>query len=278
MPVKILQLTDLHLFSDPETRLRGVPTGETLTDVLDHVQTLAADCDWIVLTGDLAHDEQPSTYRQLRERLAARGLLDRCLLLPGNHDSRRGMRAAFPEQVDRCELLEAPAGGPATDDQRPVLFCIAAGGWHLYGLDSHIPGEVCGRVSDDVVSWLDESLGTHPGVPAAVFLHHPPVVIGSAWLDRLGLLDAERLTAVLRNAPQVRLICCGHIHQDWSTRLGNAEVMSSPSTCIQFSPGTAESSYDHLPPGARLLELGERDVRTRTLRLPELRHPPDAAD
>ncbi|MCA9114699.1 MAG: phosphodiesterase [Planctomycetaceae bacterium] len=277
MTAEILQLSDLHLFCEAGTLLRGVPTGQSLEQVLELIEERAARCERIVLTGDLAHDELPATYLQLRERLTAGNLLEKCLLLPGNHDSRTGMRAAFPRQTDRCELLPAPRCDSLSRDEQPVLFAVAAGGWHLWGLDSHIPGEVCGRVSDPVTDWLEEGLQQHPEVPAAIFLHHPPVVTGSPWLDRLGLLEPERLLAVLQAAPQVRLVCCGHIHQDWGTVRGTTRILSAPSTCVQFSGSSSTPEYEHLPPGVRLLDLGPEDFSTRTLRLPELRFPPDPA-
>ena len=37
VPVRILQLTDLHVFKDPEVRLKGIPTRELLEDVVRHI-------------------------------------------------------------------------------------------------------------------------------------------------------------------------------------------------------------------------------------------------
>jgi len=95
MTTRIAQLTDLHLYGDPDGRLGGVPTQATFRDVLGDLQARADPPDYLVLTGDLAHDEAPGTYAWLREMLAP--WAGRYRLVPGNHDDRQAMRAVFPE-------------------------------------------------------------------------------------------------------------------------------------------------------------------------------------
>jgi Icc protein len=73
LPPQILQLTDLHLMADPNAALKGVRTRDSLNDVLRFVRELCQanewDFDYILITGDLAHDEQLATYETLRELL-----------------------------------------------------------------------------------------------------------------------------------------------------------------------------------------------------------------
>ncbi len=82
----ILQLTDMHLFSDPSRRMRGVPPNDCLVDVLAHVKSSKLNPDMIVLSGDLAHDEQRSTYQLLRSQVEP--WVKRLVIIPGNHDDR----------------------------------------------------------------------------------------------------------------------------------------------------------------------------------------------
>ena len=63
MPVRILQLSDLHLGGDPDTHLHGVPTRETLRGVLEHIRSESVDFDHLIITGDLADDGEVETYR-----------------------------------------------------------------------------------------------------------------------------------------------------------------------------------------------------------------------
>ena len=64
----ILQLTDLHLFADGAP-LRGVPTWQTLDEILRAARETGIDFARVIITGDLAHDEIRPTYERLRETL-----------------------------------------------------------------------------------------------------------------------------------------------------------------------------------------------------------------
>ena len=57
MVLNVLQLTDFHIFSDPKTKLFGVPTIKTLKDILVKVVDLNITFDHIIITGDLTSDE-----------------------------------------------------------------------------------------------------------------------------------------------------------------------------------------------------------------------------
>ena len=259
MTIRILQLSDPHLLSDPDGRLRDVPTYRSFRQVLRHLDREALDFDWMILTGDLAHDEQRATYRLLRRTLEERAWPLR--IIPGNHDSRLFMREVFPE-----------LSGPERDF---FGFSWEVAGWKLVGLDSRLPGSVSGRVGRRQLDWLRRELEAARGAPTILFIHHPPVPVGCPWMDRIGLEDAEHLCPLVAAAPQVQLVCCGHVHHEFRGRLGNAAVLAGPSTAFQFLPEGVSPVFDPIPPGARILELDGSQWRTRVVRLPELTWVPD---
>ncbi|NCC28003.1 MAG: phosphoesterase, partial [Gammaproteobacteria bacterium] len=122
----LLQLTDPHLYADPQGQLLGVTTRRSFEAVLALALARAQPAQALVLTGDLVHDESPEGYRALRRLLDRTGLPYYCI--PGNHDSHRPMR----------DLL-----GPA------ALMPTATrtlGGWNLVFLDSTEPGRESGRL------------------------------------------------------------------------------------------------------------------------------------
>ena len=86
-------------------------------------------------------------------------------------------------------------------------------------------------------------------------MHHPPLPVGSAWLDAVGLTNAGEVLAVLDRHPSVRLVLSGHVHQAFEGRHGDVRVFATPSTCAQFTPGTERCVMDLKPPGYRWLEL-----------------------
>jgi Icc protein len=242
----ILQLTDLHLMSDPDAELKGVRTRGLTKRVIDDVRrgidTKSWDIDRVVITGDLAHDELLETYDVLREMLG--DLVPRCLLLPGNHDSRPFMREVFPELF-------------ATDGTF-LTFSVAAGNWRLIGLDSHIPSTVPGQLGGQQLEWLAEELRKHAEQPTVLFLHHPPFSVGSAWVDAIGLQDAHDLMQCVASATQVKAICAGHVHQAFESEAMGVRLLTTPSASLQFTPNSTELGLDTRPTGFRLLRLGER--------------------
>lgn len=251
----VLQLSDLHLMSDPAGELKGVRIREITERVIDcirqRVDSVSEEIEHVVITGDLAHDELRETYDLLRELLG--DLLPRCLLLPGNHDSRPGMRAAFPELF-------------AADDEF-LTFSVTAGPWRLIGLDSHVPGNVSGHLCRRQLDWLEHELQQHAAQPAVLFLHHPPFSVGSAWVDVIGLTNADELLECVLSAGKVRAICAGHVHQQYEAELNGVRLLAAPSASLQFTPASDEFGLDAKPTGFRLLRLGEH-FESEVVRLP----------
>ena len=240
MRVHIVQVTDTHLFSDPEGVLAGVPTWKTFRAVIRQIERNHPDFDYLILTGDLAQDEALETYRKLREALG--DWLHRCRIIPGNHDDPAHLRTVFPELFPK--------------DGAPLTFTLSVGGWKIIGLDSHLPGETKGRIEAAQLEWLKSALKLDPGVPALIFVHHPPVAIKVEWLDRIGLEGADDLKALVEASPQVKVICAGHVHQEFSGGIGRAAVYTTPSTCVQFSR-RSEKDFDPRAAGYRTFRLGD---------------------
>jgi Icc protein len=105
-------------------------------------------------------------------------------------------------------------------------------------------------------------------------MHHPPVELGLAWLDRIGLEDGHLLRKLLVEEPSVRLVCCGHVHHESSKSVAAAEVVTVPSTGLQFSPVSDVAEFVTAPPGYRVIELDEAGYSTWVVRLPEARYTP----
>ncbi len=252
----VVQITDLHLFSERDGTLLSVPTWETFDEALELLAREVPDWDLLVLTGDLAQDEERATYEALAAALGER--VGRTLMIPGNHDNTAHMRAVFPAAFD-------PSG---------ARFARVLDGWLLIGLDSHVDGQVSGHVGAEQTAWAQEQLSAHPGLPALLFIHHPPAPIGAAWLDGMALVDPEPVgSLVAANKDRIRGVFCGHVHQDTQVALHGVPVFSTPATAFQFTPRTELPGLDMLPPGFRVLELGD-ELQTRVVRFDSLRFEP----
>lgn len=253
MTVRILQLTDLHLLADPLAELKEICTRARFDAVMRAIRDVIEPVERLIITGDLAHDETFETYELLREQLT--DWLPKLRVIPGNHDDRAAMRQVFGERI------QAEAGRN--------IFVDSVGGWMLIGLDSQVTGELRGELGSEQLQWLERELVSKPNQPTILFMHHPPVLIGSPWIDAIRLDDADSLWSILSRCEQVRGVCCGHIHQEQTVVGPSAMVFTTPSTGVQFQPETESLVVDSVWPGFRVLDLEPNGTfRTRIIRVP----------
>ena len=253
MATRILQITDLHLMIDPLAELKGVRTRASLQAVLDVLRRDFQSAESLIVTGDLAHDELLATYEVLRELLS--DWLPKLRVIPGNHENRAFMRQVFGDRV-------------VVEEDRNV-FTDSIGGWRLIGLDSQLPGEVRGQLGDSQRAWLARELAVEPQQPTALFLHHPPMEVGTGWLDGIRLADADPLLDLIASHQQVKFVCCGHIHHEMTIAQRDTLVLTTPATCVQFLPETDRLIPDSVPPGFRIFDLEpDGSFRTRVVRVP----------
>ena len=261
MTFRIVQLTDLHVFRDQQTLLKEVATWHFLRQVVALLHSLDPQPDAVVITGDHTHDELPETYRAIRELLHP--WIDRLWQVPGNHDDRRELRRAFSDRI----------AGTADD---PIRFGFSPPGWLCLGIDTHVPGSVAGQIDAEQTAWISTQLHASPDVRCALFMHHPPVLLNSIWMDAIGLHGRELLADLCSTEPRIHLICCGHVHHESRGHLGHAAVHTTPSTGIQFDPDSDQPKFVPGRPGLRIIDLTPAGYSTEVLRISELSVPVNA--
>jgi len=233
--VRVLQVTDPHLFAEADGNLRGTVTAETLTSVVDHILGARWPADFVVSTGDLIQDDSAAAYERFKQIMGRLDLPVYCI--PGNHDVRPLMRAALSEPPwHYCESLEI-------------------GNWLIVGLDSCREGDAGGNVSREELDRLRAELETSSAANAAIFLHHPPMDMGSRWLDSVGLGNAEQFLDVVSEFDQVRTAIFGHVHQAFDRMHESIRIIGTPSSCAQFKPLEDEFTLDDRPPAYRRICL-----------------------
>lgn len=254
--LRVLQLTDTHLFADPDGRLLGLKTLGSLNQVLKQAQQSLGPVDLVLVTGDLVHDASPSGYARLHERLSTLGAPVYCL--PGNHDE--------PEVM--AKLLKGnPVSTPAS---------VQNNNWQIVLLNSKLPGSEGGHLGKDQLAQLESCLATHPNNHALVCLHHQPVSVGSTWIDTMELDNADEFFAIIDSHPQVRGILWGHVHQSYESERKGTALLSTLSTCFQFIPKKDGFGIDEEPPGCRWLALlPDGTIKTGILQIDTI---PDSID
>ena len=109
-------------------------------------------------------------------------------------------------------------------------------------------------------------------MPTLLFLHHPPIPVGS-WIDPLGLKNRGEGEKILKKY-DIRGCFAGHVHHEFEGQWGSIPVYTTPSTVYQIMGGTQEFRADPIPPGFRVIELKRDSFCTRVVRLPRLLYPP----
>ncbi|MCR9105450.1 MAG: 3',5'-cyclic-AMP phosphodiesterase [Gammaproteobacteria bacterium] len=234
--VRVVQLTDSHLDGEPGGKLLDMDTDHSLQAVITQVLAQRPHNDLVLATGDLADGGAAPAYVRLA------GYLERfscpSFWLPGNHDVR--------------EAMERGCSGQSRMGRE-----ILIGNWQILMLDSQIPGAVGGGLGTEELAFLERSLqaATEQGLHALVVLHHHPVPMGSEWIDEQVVVDADEFFAVTDRYPAAKAILWGHVHQERDEQRNTARLLSTPSTCVQFAPGSVDFKADDKPPGYRWLDL-----------------------
>jgi len=235
-PARLLQVTDPHLFGDESQTIYGVTTAVSFRKVLAEAFAPGTPRpDAILVTGDIADDHTAAAYANFRRALQPYGLPVYCL--PGNHDE--------PDLMT----------GLVNSDGFQYGGTAEFGAWSAVFIDTHVHGRPEGRVIPAELARLEAALASFGERPVLVCLHHPPLPVGSAWLDGVGLRNASEFLAVIERHPAVRVVLGGHVHQSFEQVQRGVLMLATPSTCAQFTPLTERCVMDLKPPGYRRLTL-----------------------
>ncbi|MFK8047156.1 MAG: 3',5'-cyclic-AMP phosphodiesterase [Halioglobus sp.] len=234
--VKLLQITDCHLGEHSGASLLGVDTDRSLALVIEQAMRECGPPDAALLTGDLSDHGFTSAYVRMQDYSQQLG--PQCFWLPGNHDNREGMNTVL-------------AGTAALSPE------IRIGNWQILMLDTQVPGEVGGELGAEQLRFLKDALevASAERLHTLVCLHHHPIEIGCAWLDEQIVSDADAFFEVLDAHTCVKGVLWGHVHQQIDKTRNGVALMGSPSTCVQFAPGSDKFKADDSAPGYRWLEL-----------------------
>jgi Icc protein len=156
----------------------------------------------------------------------------------------------FPGNHDEPAAMQAACAGTALLDS-----VLDIGQWRIILLDSSIVGAVPGYFAEEQLSLLDQALDSAGARHVLVSFHHHPVSIGCRWMEPIGIRNPQALFARLAGRSQVKALLWGHVHQEFDQQMNGMRLLASPSTCVQFAPGSEDFQVDHEAPGYRWLRL-----------------------
>ncbi len=216
----IIQITDTHIVS-PNKKAYGIAdTANNLIHCVEAVNSLEPRPDVVLVTGDISNNGQ---YQQLSY---AKAILDKLnapyFVVPGNHDSRDGIRDIFGN-------LTCPATG-----NNFINYVIDQFEIRLIALDSTIPNKPGAEICKKRAAWLDQQLEQNSDKPTIIFMHHPPVKCSVLETDEDGFIGADRLGDIVEKYACIKAILCGHIHLQAHINWRNTIVSVAPSTGMRL--------------------------------------------
>lgn len=215
----IAHVSDPHIVAPGALLYGRVDTASMLARAVADLNRLDPRPDIVVITGDLVDKGEPAEYEHLRRLLAP--LAMPVFVIPGNHDAREPLRAAF-------------AGDGYLPQAGFLHYVVEDWPVRLVALDTHIPGEGGGELCAERLAWLDRTLAAAPQRPTLVMMHHPPFATGIERMDRAGLRGSDALAAVIARHPHVERILCGHLHRAIDRRFAGTVAGTAPSTAHQI--------------------------------------------
>jgi 3',5'-cyclic-AMP phosphodiesterase len=214
-------LSDTHIAADPADTYRGFKPHENLARVVEQLK--ASHFDAVLVNGDLARLEgKPVDYVRFADFVDPLAEQSALVITLGNHDERKNARSALTKlSGDRQPVEQKFVTVLDTAQLRFVL------------LDSLMATNVvAGQLGKSQRDWLAASLGQNSSKPTIVFVHHNPDAENDS-----GLVDADRLLALLKSQRQVKALFFGHQHIYRHAQIDGLHLVNLPAVGFNFADG-----------------------------------------
>jgi len=249
--IRVLQISDMHLFADSSGLLVGINTEDSFLAVLELAQHHSWPPDFIFLTGDISQDSSLTAYQRLIEHLKPLGIP--CYILPGNHDKPERLQQIFQQPPFSYQLF------------------LHHKNWLFAFLNSATPNEEGGTLDEEEIELLQLEMNKHPNKKVLICLHHQLKPVSSQWLDTMSVINPSSLIDIISNTDKVKGVIHGHVHQESLRNIKKTPIYGTPSTCFQFKPLSADFAIDNTTPGYRWLELSDNgEINTNVVRLKDM--------
>lgn len=224
--VKVIQISDTHLFADDELEIFGAKSNITFSKVIRKIiDEDRHDADMIFLTGDMSQDETKESYQKIAHALS--GLNLPVYWIPGNHDDLEQVESVFlsAKNFNRQSSLSLPH-------------------WYLIFLNTKVEGRDDGQLSLVELKRLNEEIMAAPvNKKIAIIMHHHPAPVGTPLIDNYILQNNKDFWDIVTGT-KVKLVICGHVHGDYQFENNNVMIESSPATCLQWEKGANDLKTD----------------------------------
>ncbi|MGH9122813.1 MAG: metallophosphoesterase family protein [Acidimicrobiales bacterium] len=241
----VVVLSDIHLipggaFGAGTSLPELVYPRDNLVAALELIGKWEVPPDVFLLTGDLVHEGDKESYEDLAALMAtaAKTTGADVVYLPGNHDLRSNFRrhllgvdgsGKVGGQGEGQEGDDGGGGGDGGDGggDDEIRQVQRSGGLRIVALDSLIPGEDAGELSDDSIEFLRAVLADPAPDGTIVAVHHPPIPSPIESMSNIRLRNPDRLRDAIAGS-DVRIVVSGHNHHISAGMTGHVPVWVSP--------------------------------------------------
>lgn len=220
---RIIQISDTHIVAPPQKLSPHLDSVQAFQNTVERIKAdlpKIGPVDAVLISGDVTDLGRSQDYALFRDLIAPLGLP--FFVIPGNHDVREAMRAAFA----RDGYL--PANGP-------LNWSAPIGDMHMIGVDTLLEGQGGGTLCAETLAFLERSLAQAGQNPVVLAMHHPPFVTGIRFMDAIGLDGIAPLRDILNSSAGEVRIACGHVHSMHIGMVGRSVAISCPATCSTFA-------------------------------------------
>ena len=247
----IAHISDFHLFADEaETSLVRPDAVDVARRVVADMAAFSPRFDAVMFTGDVTDGGSVRDYELAKSILAP--IQGPVFVVPGNHDHRDNMRAAFGDTLPFA-------------DHGYLNYESHCGPIRVIGLDTLFEGHIEGRLEPETLDWLQDRLSTVTSAYTYLLLHHPPFASGMKPLDAMALTAGKAKFAELVRGYEGKLhILSGHIHRPYQTIWNGAmaAVGGSPAfqVGLEFSSGPHEPGLEAMPYSYFIHHVGQENI------------------
>lgn len=241
----LVQVTDTHLTGDSDGTLLGMNTERSARQVIE-AALASQQPDCVLVTGDIAADGQAAAYEQLNGFFNHRVPT---LWLPGNHDDVRAQKGAYRDHLKRR---------------------IVGRHWDVLMLETQVAGKVGGYFSSAELEALQCAVADAAAGDKSLLIatHHPLRALQSTWLDEQAVSNASAALTIMQALSDRVVVVSGHVHQESDAVVQGVRMLTTPSTCIQFAPGSHDFALDDKQPGYRRIVLQPNgQIETQVIRI-----------
>lgn len=248
VPVKFIHISDTHI-TTPGHKLHNNDPREKLKVCIDEIKRVYTDIAFLIITGDVIHDNDPECFSFIKETLSELSIPWWIVL--GNHDSKYALYTAIPDYP------QDPNGFVQFTIETPAGPCII--------LDTVNEGQIVGGFCEKRLNWFSSQLEIL-SEPALLFLHHPPFMVGLPAVDPFSLSaeSTEQFLNILKpHKEKIRHMFMGHLHRPVHGSWYGIPFSSVPSITHQLELNFYESKpvIGHMEPSCyHVVLVGENQV------------------